>query len=415
MNFSLHRYLSSCLVTLLIFILPVSGALAVTETAPNFDEGDVVLLILYILMALLVSFLCSIAEAVLLSITPSFIAGIEETHIHRHRLLVKLKQENIDRSLAAILTLNTIAHTVGAIGAGAKATQVFGSAWFGYFSAAMTLLILFLSEIIPKTLGAVYWRELSGITARFINMLIVLLYPLILVSEILTRLVARGKEVHSFNRDEFVAMAGVGEQSGHINENESRIIRNLFRFNSLTANDVMTPSTVMVAFEAQRLINDVLDEPKTTAFSRLPIFEKSLNEICGFVLKDDMLLAKAENRGQEKLVSLKRDIANVNAGMSLSDLLEQLLDKRQHIARVIGEYGETTGLVTLEDVIETLLGMEIVDEADKVEDMQALARQKWSTRAKALGLEVELPKLDAEEAINKMDSNTKSKDIKPNN
>lgn len=349
-------------------------------------QTDALLLVAYVLLALIFSFLCSIAEAVLLSITPSYIASLAEKRPRRAALLRELKQDNIDRSLAAILTLNTIAHTVGAIGSGSKATAVFGSAWFGVFSAVMTLLILFFSEIIPKTLGAVYWRQLAGLTALFVRGLIFALYPLILVSERLTRLVAHGEDVHLFSRDEYVAMASVGEESGHLREQESRIIRNLFRLESLKAKDIMTPRTVIVALPEDATVNAVVDAQPHRPFSRLPLYKQDIDNITGFILKDDLLLAKAQGRGEVKLSTLRRDLQAVSGDMPLSDLLEFLLDRRQHLALVVSEYGGTRGLVSLEDVVETLLGMEIVDEMDKVEDMQALARQQWSKRAKALGL-----------------------------
>ena len=187
-----------------------------------------------------------------MSITPSYIAGLRDKKPKLAALLKRLKQENVDQSLAAILTLNTIAHTVGAIGSGAKATVVFGSAWFGLFSALMTLMILFLSEIIPKTIGAVYWRNLAGLTAQFVRGLIWSLYPLIWVSEALTRLIARRKSAHAFSREEFIAMAGIGERAGKIDPRESRIIRNLFRLDSLTAGDIMTPRTVISGPLARR-------------------------------------------------------------------------------------------------------------------------------------------------------------------
>lgn len=358
-------------------------------TVSQASHADVVLLISYILLALIFSFLCSIAEAVLLSITPSYIAGLKEKRPARAALLQRLKQDNVDRSLAAILTLNTIAHTVGAIGSGSKATVVFGSAWFGVFSAVMTLLILFLSEIIPKTLGAVYWRRLARPTARFVQLLIILLYPLIVISESLTRLIARGKDAHVFNRDEFVAMADVGASAGHIKAHESRILRNLFRFDVLKAQDIMTPRTVIVALQEDLTVDQALNTKGHGPFSRLPLYRTDLDSITGFILKDDMLLAKAQGKGDLKVATLKRDIAAVSATLALSDLLEFLLDRRQHIAQVLNEYGGTTGLVSLEDVVETLLGMEIVDEMDKAEDMQLLARQQWAKRVKALGLELE--------------------------
>ena len=357
-------------------------------TDAGYTNTDVILLVSYILLALVFSFLCSVAEAVLLSITPSYIAGLRSRKPKLAALLKQLKQDNVDQSLAAILTLNTIAHTVGAIGSGAKATAVFGSAWFGLFSAVMTLMILFLSEIIPKTIGAIYWRNLAGLTARFVRGLIWVLYPLIWVSEALTRLISRGKSAHVFSRDEFIAMAGIGERAGKIDPRESRIIRNLFRFGSLTSSDIMTPRTVISGLQQDLSVTEALDAKPSVTFSRLPLYQADLDHITGFILKDDLLRTKAQDRGDVKLETLKREIKTVPGTMHLSNLLEFFLDQRQHIALVIDEYGGTKGLVTTEDVVETLLGMEIVDEMDRVEDMQALARQLWAKRARALGLEV---------------------------
>ncbi len=372
--------------------LPAAGApFAPDPTATSSDpasSADAILLATYVLLALVFSFLCSVAEAVLLSITPSFIAGLDDRKPRLAALLRRLKQENIDQSLAAILTLNTIAHTVGAIGSGAKATVVFGSAWVGFFSAVMTLMILFLSEIIPKTLGAVFWRRLAGVTAIFVRTLIIALYPLIWISEMLTRLIARKKPVHAFSRDEFIALAGIGEQAGQIDKRESRIIRNLFRLGSLRARDIMTPRTVMNGLREELTVTEALETENVLPFSRLPIFRSDLDHITGFILRDDMLVSKSRGEGTVQLTTLKRELTTVDGEMALSGLLEFLLDHRRHIALVVDEYGATIGLVTLEDVVETLLGMEIVDEMDTVEDMQALARQQWEKRARALGLAI---------------------------
>ncbi len=381
--------------TFIVVALAAAGAVfaafaAESEgSAPGYLGTDVVLLVTYVLLALVFSFLCSVAEAVLLSITPSYIAGLRAEKPKRAALLKQLKQDNVDRSLAAILTLNTIAHTVGAIGSGAKATVVFGSAWFGLFSAVMTLMILFLSEIIPKTLGAIFWRNLAGATAVFVRGLILALYPLILISERLTKLIARGRSVHVFSREEFIAMAHIGEKAGHLNEDESRIIRNLFRLESLKASDIMTPRTVILAVRQDMTVSEAMEAIAHTPFSRLPLYHTGLDDITGFILKGDMLLSKAQDQGEVKLETLKRDLQTITGAMPLSDLLELLLDHRQHIVLVVDEYGGTQGLVTLEDVVETLLGTEIVDEADTIEDMQALARRQWAKRAQALGLETD--------------------------
>jgi CBS domain containing-hemolysin-like protein len=385
-------------------IATAAGVAPSGSTAADYSSTDAILLAVYVLLALVFSFLCSVAEAVLLSITPSFIAGLKDGRPKLAALLKRLKQDNVDQSLAAILTLNTIAHTVGAIGSGAKATAVFGSAWFGLFSAVMTLMILFLSEIIPKTLGAVYWRQLAGMTALFVRGLILTLYPLIWLSEGLTRLIARRKNLHVFNREEFIAMAGIGEQAGEINPHESRIIRNLFRLGKLTAKDIMTPRTVIVALKADLTVAEAMQSEPRSIFSRLPLYHSNLDDISGFVLRDDLLLAMAQEKNDLKLEDLKRDILTVSGNMPLSGLLEFFLDQRQHIALVMNEYGGTKGLVTLEDAVETLLGLEIVDELDQVEDMQTLARQQWAKRARALGLEVDVPDVEPAETAPDGDS-----------
>jgi CBS domain containing-hemolysin-like protein len=369
------------------------------------DMGaDGLLLIIYLLLALVFSFLCSVAESVLLSITPSYIEGQKERRPKRAALLKRLRQDNVDRSLAAILTLNTIAHTVGAIGAGAKATVIFGSAWFGLFSAVMTLLILFLSEIVPKTLGAVYWLILVGPISYFINALIVVLYPIVWISQRLTQFISHGKDIHIFSRDEFIAMAQVGVETGHIRDKESRIIRNIFRFESLKVADIMTPRSVIFALPENMKIVDSLQQITQTPFSRLPLYTTNIDNLTGFVLKEDVLISAAQGRGDEKLKALKREILAVPESVSLMALLERFLKDRQHIAIVANEHGGTDGLVTLEDLIETLMGMEIMDETDDVEDMRALARKQWKARAKAMGLDAEIFELNNAEQANSADA-----------
>lgn len=354
-----------------------------------FLGGDAALLVLYVLLALLFSFLCSIAEASLLSITPAYIAGLKAKNPKKAERLRQLKVDNLDKSLAAILTVNTIAHTVGAIGAGAKATAVFGDAWFGVFSAVMTLLILFLSEIIPKTLGAVYWRQLAGFTLAYVNVLIHAMYPLIVVSEKLTQWISGGKKADHFNRDEFVAMADIGQEQGHINDRESKIIRNLFLFKSVEASAIMTPRIVVSALQKDLTVREALEAPDKMPFSRMPIYGVDLDSIKGFVLREDLLMAQNQGRGHVKISEFHREVVLVLSTTLLSRLLETLLEQRQHIAIVVGEYGETKGVVSLEDVVETLLGIEIIDEGDKVEDMRQLARQMWAKRAKRMGIQIE--------------------------
>ncbi len=371
---------------LAIATLPTTLWAADTMVEPT--TTNIVLLIFFVVMAIGVSFICSMAESVLLSMTPSFIADIREDNPKKASMLKRLKVDNVDQSLAAILTLNTIANTLGSIGAGAQATIVFGSAWFGLFSAVMTLAILTLSEIIPKTLGTVYWRQLSGLVAYFVRGIIVILFPVIWLSERLTKLLVRGKESHVFSRREFAALASVGEESGQIDPLESRIIRNLLAFGAIKVEDIMTPRSVMQAFEQSMTVAEVLAERPKLTFSRLPIYDEELDDIKGFVLKTDMLLAKANHAMNKPLIQFKRDITFVFSKMKLFDLLDLMLKEHIHIAITVGEYGEVKGLVTLEDVLETLLGLEIVDEIDRVEDMQALARQLMDKRVERLGMKL---------------------------
>jgi len=353
------------------------------------DRSDAIfLLVVFVSMALVISFLCSVAETVLLSITPSYIEGLKVQKPEQAERLKLLRQEKIDRSLAAILTMNTVAHTVGAIEAGAQSAIVFGSTWVGLFSAIMTLLILFLSEIVPKTLGAVYWRKLVGITTLYIRALIVLMYPLVVVSEALTRLITRGKTAHKFSREEFLAMVGFGQKSGEIDEHESKIIQNLFRFRSLKVTDVMTPRVVITALSEDMPVSEAQKALRHCPFSRLPLYGENIDDITGFALKDKIMMYKPSGGKELTLTSFKRKLDAVPDFMLLPKLLEVFLDSRQHIAIIVNEYGGVKGLVTLEDVIETLLGMDIVDETDNVTDMRALARQQWSKRAEALGFEL---------------------------
>ncbi|SUD90472.1 CNNM domain-containing protein [Psychrobacter phenylpyruvicus] len=349
----------------------------------------VVLLIAFVVLSVFVSFVCSVSEAALLTMTPSYVASIAEENPKKSAMLKEVKIDKIDQSIAAILTLNTVAHTVGSLGAGAQATIVFGSQWFGVFSVVMTLIILIGSEIIPKTLGTVYWRRLSGPVAYFVKGTIFLLYPLIWFSEKITKLLTRGKKAHTFSRNEFAALASVGEQSGQIDPLESRIIRNLLAFGAIKVEDIMTPRSVMHAFDQSITVAELLANRPKLMFSRLPIYDEDLDKVTGFVLKSDILLAKANNHMDKPLESYKREITFVFSKMKLFDLLDLMLNSRIHIAITVGEYGEVKGLVTLEDVLETLLGLEIVDEVDRVEDMQALARQMMQRRSARLGMLVE--------------------------
>ncbi len=324
----------------------------------------------------------------MLSVRPSFIASLEQKGRRTGKLLRKLK-DDVDRSLAAILSLNTVAHTIGAALAGAQAAVVFGSAYVGIASAILTLMILIFSEIIPKTLGALFWRQLSHVVAPTVQFMIWALYPLVFLSEKLTDLLTRGRHTTVFSREEFAALADLGAQYGQLEALESRIVKNLLRFNVLKVEDIMTPRTVVFALQENMTIDEVLKKYPEINFSRIPIYDKNLDHITGFVLKSEILLAQAKDQHNMKLQELKREGKAIPATASLSTLFEFLLDSREHIVQVVDEYGGMAGIVTLEDMVETLLGLEIVDEADKTVDMRALARARWQQRAKQLGLPTE--------------------------
>lgn len=354
----------------------------------SFDPKDLFLCVVFALIALLFSSLCSVAEAVLLSISPSYVANLEKEGKSSAAKVKKVKS-NVDRSLAAILTLNTIAHTIGSGGAGAYAAKYWGDSAVGIAMIVLTLLILFVSEIIPKTIGALYWRALAPISASFIQFLNFVLYPFIFVSELITKWLAGSHSHHGFSRDEFTALAGIGAEGGHLDEKESEILQNLFRFPDLRVEDIMTPSTVVFALQENMTAHEVLQKHEKLHFSRIPIYSEGRDNITGFVLKNELLMDDIRNDGKTQLKDLtKRDIPAVLDKTRLSTVLEKLLDNREHILMVVDEHGGLEGVVTLEDVVETLVGIEIVDEADKHVDMRKVAREKWGQRMKTRGIDI---------------------------
>ncbi|MGX5173924.1 CNNM domain-containing protein [Aliikangiella sp. IMCC44653] len=339
------------------------------------------LLIFYLLLAIGVSFLCSILEAVLLSLNDSYIAMLESDGESHGKALRELKS-NIDKPLATILSLNTIAHTVGAAGVGAQAASVFGEAYLGLISAVLTLLILVFSEIIPKTLGARYWRQLSHITYKILRVLVILLRPLVWFCEKITGLISNRESVlDEFSREEFAAMADRGVEQGVFQESDVSALKNFVFFESLRAADVMTPRPVIQSLDSQLTINKVMNQVERMPFSRFPIYNKHSEDICGYVLKTDIFLAVAKGNGDQQLDDIKRTIFVVEKSVSLKDCFDQLNQRREHLALLVDEYGGVSGIVTMEDIIETILGYEIMDEVDTIEDMQNYARKQWIKRA----------------------------------
>jgi len=343
------------------------------------------LLLFYLFLAIGVSFLCSILEAVLLSVTPSFIAVMEREKAKSGKILRELK-EDVDRPLSAILSLNTIAHTIGAAGVGAQALVVFGNAYVSITSVVLTLLILVFSEIIPKTLGATYWKKLAGFAARTTRILIYITYPLVLLSKGITKWLSSEDKQPSVSREEFSAMAEIGFEEGVFGEEESNIFKNLIRFRSLRIKDIMTPRIVVVKFDENKTINDIFDGDEELRVSRMPVYSDNEEDITGYILKNDLYYNLSQGNGDKKLKEIRRDVLILPETLSLKLLFERLLEKQEHISVVVDEYGGFSGVVTMEDVVETLLGMEIVDEIDAIEDMQKLARQQWRERAKKLGI-----------------------------
>jgi CBS domain containing-hemolysin-like protein len=346
------------------------------------------LLVAYILFALVFSFLCSIAEAVILSVTPAYIALLEKSG-HASGALLRRFKDDINKPLAAILTLNTIAHTIGAAGAGAQVAIVFGNAYLGVASAVLTLLILIFSEIIPKTLGAHHWRRLAPATAHFLRILIWLLYPFVIMTEHLTRALSEGPVMSGFSRREFAVMAELSAEEGQLAEQESEVLKNLFRLQDTRVKDAMTPRTVMFSLPQEMTVGGFFDLHEDVRFSRIPVYGQDPDKIEGFVLRSDLLLARATDDPAVQLETFRRDMPVLPDSLSLARAFNDVLRIRAHIAQVVDEYGSPAGILTLEDIIETLLGLEIVDEGDTVADMQILARDLWQRRASEMGLNLE--------------------------
>jgi CBS domain containing-hemolysin-like protein len=345
------------------------------------------LLIFYIVLALGVSFLCSILEAVFFSVTLGFVQQEISSGKKYAKKLAKMK-ENVDEPLSAILTLNTIAHTMGAAGAGAQWNLLYDNKGEAFFAGILTLLILILSEIIPKTLGAKLWRQLASPTTSILSVMVwTLTYPMKLL-KLITRLIGGHGENHGISRAELSAMAEVATMSGDIEDEERQILHNLFLFKSTKVRDIMTPRTVVYAVLDDRGIDEVLQECMQKSFSRIPLYSSSRDNVIGFILKSDLMSAKLKSELIDKtLTDLMRPIKAVNSSDSIFHAFKIMTQNAQHIMLVIDDFGGMEGVVSMEDIVETLLGMEIVDEADKNEDMQVLARSLWQKRAKAMGID----------------------------
>ena len=334
------------------------------------------LLFIYLLGAMSISFLCSVLEATLMSTPISYITMREDEGYKAATKFKKFKQES-SRPIAAILSLNTIANTIGAAGVGAQATAVFGSKWFGLVSVITTILILVFSEIIPKTIGTTRWKSLMGFATRVISVLIVIMYPLVILVEGLTKLVTPKDQESAVSREEVSAMANVAEEEGDLEEDENAIIQNLINMDEIDAADAMTPRVVCATAPESMTMRAFYKDKKYLHHSRIPVYEKDDEYITGYILRMDALQLLAEDKFDKTLGSIKRERASFRENTPLDQIWDEMLSKDEQIAIIIDEYGSFQGILTLEDVIETLLGSEIVDEKDTVRDMQQFAKDRW--------------------------------------
>lgn len=335
------------------------------------------LILLYLFGALGVSFLCSVLEAVLLSTPVSFISMKESQGVKAAPLLMKYKT-NIDRPVAAILTLNTVAHTIGAAGVGSESVKVFGEAYFGIISAILTLLILVLSEIIPKTIGASYWRTLAMPSAKIIKVLIVIAYPLVWLSELLTRCVSPKIQPLTVSREEVAAMVSVGTDEGVIEDAENKVIQSFLKLSNVKAEDIMTPYVVVSSVSTGTTMKEFYDNKALAPFSRIPVFETGREFITGYVRRANVLEMLTQDKFTMQLKDIVRPILFFMEDAKVSDIWQRMLQEKEHISVITDEYGCMRGIVTMEDVIETMLGVEIMDECDTTENLQAMARKKFT-------------------------------------
>ena len=330
------------------------------------------LLLAYFFLALVLSFLCSLLEAVILS-TPSSYSSILMKQNRNHGMRLERFKENINRPLAAILTLNTFAHTLGAAGVGAQTLELYGENSVAIASGILTLLILIFSEIIPKTLGSVYWRSLIGNTTVVVEILIFFTYPLVLLAEYISNF---GNDETTVTREEVIAMAEMGEDEGVLEEQETDIIENTLKLKDVKVSDIMTPRSVIFALNRDLTVGQVLEEHDTLDFTRIPIFDTNLDSIQGMVNRYEIINRKADDQFSTRMHEISQDVPHVNENDPIDKVLELFIKNRDHMALVVNNDNNLTGLITLEDAIETILGQEIVDEHDSVVDMRDLAESQ---------------------------------------
>ncbi|CAM3450786.1 CNNM domain-containing protein [Arcobacter aquimarinus] len=335
------------------------------------------LLITYLSIALFVSFMCSVLEAVLLSSTSSYIETLSKDGNSKTAKKLKDLKANIDKPISSILILNTFAHTMGAAGVGAQAQLLFGNEWQTLIAFVLTLLILYVSEIIPKTIGAIYWKNLLVPAAYIIFFMIKVTYPLVWFSSLITNYISRGKKDEiNFSRDEIMAVVSMGEKEGSIHSKESVLIENLFKLKNIKTKEIMTPRSVVFALKSDITVEEAIEDDKMYIHSRIPIYSESIDDIIGIVFNQTILEESVEERDHTILRDITVPVHKISENVPVSVLIDLFVKRKTHLFIVHDNYGQTSGVVTLEDAIETLLGVEIVDEMDEVEDMQAFAKDK---------------------------------------
>lgn len=337
-----------------------------------------------------ISFVCSLLEATLMS-TPLSYVNMREDEGYKPATRFKDYKTNNARPIAAILSLNTIANTIGAAGVGAQTTETFGSQWFGLVSAITTILILLFSEIIPKTLGSRYWKKFMGFTTTTLRLLIIILFPIVWIVEKLSRTIAASDEDEAtVSREEVAAMADMAEDEEVIDEDENKIIQNVIRLDDVKAEEVMTPTTVAEIAPEKMTLREFYKIKSFSHFSRIPVYNDSDEYITGYVLRSEVLELLTEDKFDMRLGEIKREIPLFNEKMALNDIWDAMMQKKEHISCIIDEYGSFQGILTLEDIIETIFGLEIIDERDDVADMQQYARECWQRRQTRFK-EIDLP------------------------
>jgi CBS domain containing-hemolysin-like protein len=347
------------------------------------------LLITYILLALGVSFICSLLEATLLTLTPASISSAKQNGLGWAARMEILKTD-IDRPLSAILTLNTIAHTMGAAGAGAEYARISGNTGEAIFAGILTLAILVFTEIIPKTIGARFALQLAGPASVLLVCMITMLKPLVWGSQQITRLITpKGVADHSVHRDEILAMARLGEESGSLGQRESQFVQNLIQLHAMKAWDIMTPRPVIFALPQATPLLEFVKLIEDKPFTRIPVYKSNRDEMVGFVIRGDALLAHLKDADDTgTLADVTRPLAVTQEFTPVDALFQRFIAERHQIILVIDEFGTTVGIISFEDIIETIFGFEIMDEKDKVADLQLHARNLWHERARKMGIEL---------------------------